>query len=977
MDLFAGSGEMAALMRATDWSRTRLGPVEHWPKSLRTMLGAVLGSRFPMLLWWGPDLLHLYNDAYRPILRDKHPASLAAPAADVWAEVWDVAGPMARSVLEGGPATWTEDLQLFIHNGTMAEETYFTFSYSPVPGDDGGVGGVLNTVQESTLKVQGERQIRMLHGLAARAAQARSEAEACRLAAEVLSDNELDLPFALLYLVNDAADEAQLVGASGWRDHDGPANPARVPLGGARGAATWPLVESAQAAREVVVSDLQDRFGPLPLGRWGARPERAIVLPLARAGREAPAAFLVAGLSPHRAFDDRYQRFLRATADQVTTVISNARAYEAENKRAEALAELDRAKTTFFSNVSHEFRTPLTLILGPVEDALARPSPSLEGESLAAVQRSAHRLMRLVNSLLDFARLEAGRLQTRFSPTDLATLTAGLASSFRSLVERSSLRLVVDCAPLPEPVHVDVAQWERIVLNLVSNAFKFTLDGEIAVRLRACGDHVQLTVQDTGCGIPERELPRVFERFHRVEGAAGRSFEGTGIGLALVYEYVKVHGGSVTVSSVEGQGSTFVVSIPTGTAHLPADRIVEPPSLDDSPAAGAHALEEIAWIGEQGPAERPAAADASEARARVLVADDNADMRSYLSRILATRWSVELAADGQAALEAARERPPDLVLSDVMMPRLDGLALLRALRADSRTRQVPVILLSARAGEEPLLAGIETGADDYLVKPFSARELVARIETHLNMGRLRRQWADELEAANKELDSFAHSVSHDLRAPLRSVIGFARLVAEHHAQQLPARGREYLSGVVASATRMNQLIDDLLRFARVGQQSLEKRSVDVSALVGEVLNELQGERAGRSVQVRVGELSTVTADRGLLKQVFANLLSNALKFTRDRDPAVIEIGRREEAGQVVYFVRDNGAGFDMQYATRLFGVFQRMHGPDEFEGTGVGLSLAHEIVRRHGGRIWVEAELNRGATFSFSLPWRKAGSTTA
>src|SRR5499427_2269578 len=184
-DLFAGGGEMGALMRATDWSKTRLGPAASWPTSLQTMLGVVLGSRFPMLLWWGPDLLHLYNDAYRPILRDKHPASLAAPAAQIWAEVWDIAGPMARSVQEGGPATWTEDLQLFIASGSMAEETYFTFSYSPVPGDDGKIGGLLNTVQETTVKVQSERQIRMLRDLAARVAEARSESEAYRLVAQV------------------------------------------------------------------------------------------------------------------------------------------------------------------------------------------------------------------------------------------------------------------------------------------------------------------------------------------------------------------------------------------------------------------------------------------------------------------------------------------------------------------------------------------------------------------------------------------------------------------------------------------------------------------------------------------------------------------------------------------------------------------------------------------------------------------------
>src|SRR5262249_11359531 len=229
-DLFAGGGEMGALVRSTDWSKTKLGPVESWPSSLRTMLGVVLGSRFPMLLWWGPDLLHLYNDAYRPILRDKHPDSLAAPAAEIWAEVWDVAGPMARSVLAGGPATWTEDLQLFINSGSMAEETYFTFSYSPIPGDDGKVGGILNTVQGTTAKVQGERPIRMLHDLAARAADARSEREAFAIVAEVLDSNPLDLPFALLYSLDESVNGLTLVGSSGWRDELGSPPRALLPL---------------------------------------------------------------------------------------------------------------------------------------------------------------------------------------------------------------------------------------------------------------------------------------------------------------------------------------------------------------------------------------------------------------------------------------------------------------------------------------------------------------------------------------------------------------------------------------------------------------------------------------------------------------------------------------------------------------------------------------------------------------------------
>ncbi|HEX6739414.1 MAG TPA: ATP-binding protein, partial [Vicinamibacteria bacterium] len=246
-------------------------------------------------------------------------------------------------------------------------------------------------------------------------------------------------------------------------------------------------------------------------------------------------------------------------------------------------------------------------------------------------------------------------------------------------------------------------------------------------------------------------------------------------------------------------------------------------------------------------------------------------------------------------------------------------------------------------------------------------ELLARVQMHLGMARLRRQWAAELEAANRELDSFAYSVSHDLRAPLRAVVGFSTIVAADYAAELPEKGQKLLGDVVAAAKRMDLLIEDLLRFCRVGQQALTKEPVEVAHLVREVLDELAADHAGRGVEIVVGELPDALADRALLKQVIANLLSNAFKFTRRREGARVEIGSREASGQRVYFVRDNGAGFDMRYADRLFGVFQRMHRQDEFEGTGVGLSLSHRIVQRHGGRMWAEAALGEGATFFFTL----------
>jgi PAS domain S-box-containing protein len=405
------------------------------------------------------------------------------------------------------------------------------------------------------------------------------------------------------------------------------------------------------------------------------------------------------------------------------------------------LGELDVLKTAFFDNVSHEFRTPLTLMLGPIEDALERTDGALRGEDLRAVHRSAVRLRRLVNSLLDLSRLEAGRLEATFEETDLAELTSGLAASFRSLVESAGLALVVDCPRVRTAVWVDRAHWEKIVLNLISNAFKFTLEGEIAVRLRERSGTVELAVSDTGMGIPEHELARVFERFRRVEGARGRTIEGTGIGLALVQELVKLHGGSVRVDSAVGRGSTFTVSIPTGVDHLAPERIGSSSGVPTVTAENPFVLEASRWLpggAQSAPGAKLETSDGEPPdHRRILVVDDNADMRVYVSGLLSRYWSVDAVEDGEAALALIREKPPDLVLTDVMMPRMGGFELLRALRASPATRGLPVILLSARAGEEATVEGLETGADDYLQKPFSARELVTRVRAHLDAARAR------------------------------------------------------------------------------------------------------------------------------------------------------------------------------------------------------------------------------------------------
>jgi len=763
-------------MRSLDWSRTPLGPPESWPQSLRTSVSICLSSRFSMILFWGPTLVQLYNDAYTPILGvKKHPAALGQPAIECWPEIWDVIGPMLEDVLYRSASTWSENQLLLMDRFGYLEETYFTYSFSPIV-DESGVGGVFCATTETTNKVVGSRRLQTLRDLAARGIGALSVEQACRTAADVLGENLYDVPFAALYLVDQARTSARLTASTGGEQSE-PVWSERIDLGGGADADAWSLGTVVASGQPVLLQNLGDRFASLPTGAWPDPPEAALILPVTPPGQELPTAILIAGVSPRRALDEEYRTFYELMTRQVASAVADALAYESERQRAEALAELDRAKTAFFSNVSHEFRTPLTLMLGPLEEVLARRGvriDDLDRQSLEVAHRNGLRLQRLVNTLLDFSRLEAGRIQASYEPTDLCAYTTELASTFRSAIERAGLRLTVDCQPLAEPVYVDREMWEKIVFNLLSNAFKFTFDGEIRVSLRAVGDHAELTVEDSGIGIAPDELPRLFERFHRIQGVRARTHEGTGIGLALAQELIKLHGGQISVTSTLDRGSTFTVSVPLGTAHLPAERIAAERSLASTALGAAPYVDEMmSWLPtddvpvdgldspirdtpERDETARPATTEpfaARTAQARLLVADDNRDMRDYLARLLRPQYTVKTVANGEQALTAAIAEPPDLILSDIMMPGLDGFGLVAALRDEPSTRDVPIILLSARAGEEARIEGLQARADDYLVKPFSARELLARIEGRLELTRLRARAMQQEQAAREQLES--------------------------------------------------------------------------------------------------------------------------------------------------------------------------------------------------------------------------------
>jgi len=754
-ELFAGPGESMAALRATDWSATALGPVDSWRPELVAAIRTVLRSRLPTLLWWGPDLIQLYNDACLRNLGDKHPAAAGQPAAQCWHEVWDALRPVVQSILDGRQDGVRFDEQLmFFTRRDYVEETYQTYSLSGVRDETGAVLGIfVQNPDGVTAQVLDDRRLRTLRELGSVPITAGGTAtDACRKILKALAGNRADVPFGSIYLMDDSG-EPQLIDHFGFRP--GALLPPRE---GTNPVARTRLRRTATNGEPLLITGMREQFPDFydPTGALDdAEPDSSLMLPLVEHGRSERLGVLVLGISPHRRFDADYRAFFHLVADHVSIAITDALAFEAERVRVAALAEIDAAKTRFFQNISHELRTPLTLVLAPLQQVLDDPALDLPDEyrhDLQAARRAARRLQRLVDGLLDVTRGEVDRLAPATEPTDIGSLTGDCVSMFRSAVESAGLTLSVE---LPEPalsVLLDRQMWSHIVLNLLSNAVKFTLHGGITVRVERAGDVARLTVRDTGIGIPEQEIPLIFDRFHRVVDQPARTGEGAGIGLSLVADLVRAHGGTIRVDSALGTGSTFDVTVPATSAgaarphELPQDigeMFLADAAQWSAPSSGPAA-------DELGPAGESAAADR---QGRLLVVEDNADMRGYLTRLLRQDgWSVHPCATVDAAL--SHPGTPDLVLSDVMMPARGGLDLLRMLRAGNGSQWIPVMLLTARAGPESIAEGMSLGADDYLVKPFEPIELLARVRSTVELHRRHehsliqlRERAENLEAA--------------------------------------------------------------------------------------------------------------------------------------------------------------------------------------------------------------------------------------
>ena len=737
VNFLSQGGPALELIRSIDWTRSPIGAPEKWSQSLRSALSICFNSNFPIAIYWGKDLVLMYNEAWSPIPGNKHPWAFGKTAIEVWPEIWKDIEPQFEKAFTG-ISGGSKDALLPMQRHGYTEECYFDFTFTPVYGESGKVEGIFNAVIETTYRVINERRGAILQRLTENINGINTEKEVFIKSAEILEAAEKDISFFCIYELDSGKPQLRAYSKS--------IDPIKM--------REWPLAEAAESNGSKLITDLESLFESVPTKHWPEQPTEAVVLPLK--GNEGNIlGFVVGGLSARRRADKDYIGFFESISKIVSGELNTLQSLAKERERAESLAQIDRAKTAFFSNISHEFRTPLTLMASPLEEVLTTADYLHRDhkDHLQTSLRNTLRLQKLVNTLLDFSKIEAGKLEATMRLVNVGQMTRDLASSFRSAIESGGLEFDVSIDDQISPVLIDPDMWEKIVLNLISNSFKYTERGKISVELVARASTVRLYVSDTGVGIAEEHLEKIFERFYRVNNEGVRSQEGTGIGLSMVKELVQLHKGEIKVDSKVGQGTTFVVSLPVDTENKHVDSF-KSTGTNISIAQKAFIEEALKWDPITNSDSKSVSMKGS--RARVLVADDNADMREYIWRVLSNDFDLITVNNGEDAYLKAQEILPDLIVSDIMMPKLDGFGLLKKLKSNLTTRNIPVIFLSARAGEVAKVEGIEAGVDDYLVKPFSAKELLARVGNTIAINKTRRATEKEFFRLFLQLPAHIH-----------------------------------------------------------------------------------------------------------------------------------------------------------------------------------------------------------------------------
>lgn len=668
-------------------------------------------------------------------------------------------------------------------------------------------------------------------------------------------------------------------------------------------------------------------------------------------------------------------------------------------KANEDLKELDNAKMRFFSNVSHELRSPLTLILGPLESILSGSAPPDPRPLLEAMEANARRLLRQVNTLLDFAKLDAGRLKCNYEYANIGTLLEELVMAAKPQAEKRQIDLRVEgTKDFPGSIF-DPDKVETIAANLLSNAVKFTPDGgRITIKVFCDDQSVWFDVEDTGAGIPEDQLEAVFERFRQVDDGLSRRASGTGLGLAMVQELSKLHGGTVTVKSKIGAGTTFTVTLPRTPELNPVDRRRISGRRRADQLAQERTVSMLGLQYEKKSSIKTLLSDVSGAQLkegatidseiqtnlpsdtpRILVVDDNPDLRTFIAHNLASLYRVEMAEDGLDGLEKARRRPPDLIVSDIMMPRMNGYELCKQIRQDNVLKSVPVILATSKSGGEAVVEGLEVGANDYLAKPFEIRELMARVKAHIRSRKLEKD-LQERDSRLTAIGQMTSAIVHDLKNPISSILGFAEI-----ARQDILTGKEIemitqdLEPVVSEANRLNRMIAEVLDFARGSSSDLNLIPTEFTAYLDMLCTPLQPKLSSMGIELIVrhesGPNLLVQIDNDRMLRVFENLIRNAQEAIWAGGQAPqgkhIWITTRCDERSVTARVADDGPGISTELAPHLFDAFIT---GEKRSGTGLGLATVRNLIIAHGGEITVEPQsAEGGAAFCLTFPLIKNG----
>lgn len=698
--------DTASLIASHDWERTPLGRRESWPASLGTVLRLMLSSRYAMWLGWGPDLAFFYNDAYaEQTLGAKHPWALGRPASEVWAEVWEDVRRRVERVVGTGESTWDEGLFLMLERNGYPEETYHTFSYSPAPGDaPGEIAGLFCVVIEETERVIGARRIAFLRELAAALAPTTSVARVMEAAADVLVAASKDIPFSLVYLFDESGETARLVAQTGFA---GP-HPFTPETLSARAPSPWPLAAGAADPERIVLpTDVV-----WPTGAWKLSPKHALVVPILAPGQTRPAGLFVAGLSPHRPLDNGLESFVQLVVGAIASARVSALALEDARRRADGLAEIDRAKDEFLATMSHELRTPLNAILGWAKllhggsrDGSTDPQQLAHG--LAVIERNAQTQARIVGDLLDISRIISGKLRLTVQRVDVAAVVLAAVDVVRQAADARGVRLEVELPPDTGMMVGDGDRLQQIVWNLLSNAVKFTpRGGLVTVRAERRASTIVLTVTDTGVGIAPEDLPLVFERFKQGDSSTTRAHGGLGLGLSIVRQLAEAHGGTADAHS-EGRGLGARLSVTLPIRAVFVDEEGEPfvtPPAEPSPAARPGASRALAGL-------------------RAIIVDDEVDSRDLLAMVLEHEGAVVTSkSDADEVLAEIADDRFDVLVSDIGMPGKDGHMLVREVRA--RGLRLPAVALTAYVRSEDAAKALAAGYQRHLPKPVDATELV-------------------------------------------------------------------------------------------------------------------------------------------------------------------------------------------------------------------------------------------------------------